>query len=91
MEMTPGHPYLSPLSEEFANGLPPTFLATGTRDLFLFNTIRSHRTSRAVGIQAEPHVVEAAGHGNFAGAPEDDAVDREARGFIDPALRRAAD
>ena len=41
------HPYLSPLFGDFTRGFPPTFLQSGTRDLFLSNTVRMHRALRA--------------------------------------------
>lgn len=81
------HPYLSPL---FGNlkGLPPTLLTTGTRDLYLSNTVRMHRALRAAGVQADLHVVEAGAHTGFPGAPEGEEIDRERRAFIDRALRQ---
>jgi acetyl esterase/lipase len=78
------HPYLSPLFGDFTKGFPPTFLQTGTRDLFLSNTVRMHAALRAAGIPAELYVLEAAPHGGFFGtAPEDDELDREVRRFVD--------
>ncbi|HEX4218134.1 MAG TPA: alpha/beta hydrolase [Acidimicrobiales bacterium] len=78
------HPYLSPLFGDFAKGFPPTLLATGTRDLFLSNTVRMHRALRAAGTPAELHVLEAAPHGGFFGtAPEDAALVDEMRRFCD--------
>ena len=77
-------PYLSPLFGDFSRGFPPTILTTGTRDLFLSNTVRMHRALRAAGVPAELHVQEAAGHGGFFGlAPEDDEITREIRAFVD--------
>ena len=76
------HPYLSPLFGDFTKGFPPTFLSTGTRDLFLSNTVRMHRALRAAGVPAELHVVEAGPHGGFSGAPEGDELDRELRTFL---------
>lgn len=77
------HPYLSPLFGDFSKGFPPTFLSTGTRDLFLSNTVRMHRALRAADIPAELHVLEAAPHGGFTGTtPEDHALTREAQRFI---------
>jgi epsilon-lactone hydrolase len=64
-------PYLSPL---FGNlrGFPPTFLQTGTRDLFLSNTVRMHRRLLAAEVETELHVFEAMPHGGFGGGtPED--------------------
>ncbi|MDT3446055.1 MULTISPECIES: alpha/beta hydrolase [unclassified Pseudofrankia] len=77
-------PYLSPLFGDFAKGFPPTLLASGTRDLFLSNTVRMHRALRAAGVPAELHVLEAAPHAAFHGAaPEDRDLDREVRRFVD--------
>ena len=79
-------PYLSPLFGDFTKGFPPTFLSTGTRDLFLSNTVLLHRKLRSAGVPADLHVLEAAGHGGFLGtAPED----RELRPR-DPQVRRRA-
>ena len=78
------HPYLSPLFGDFTKGFPPTFLATGTRDLFLSNTVRMHRALRSADISAELHVLESAPHGGFFGAaPEDADLVREIRRFCD--------
>jgi epsilon-lactone hydrolase len=77
-------PYLSPLFGDFTKGFPPTLLSTGTRDLFLSNTVRMHRALRAAGIAAELHVLEAAPHGGFFGyGPEDAEIVREVRRFVD--------
>jgi monoterpene epsilon-lactone hydrolase len=82
------HPYLSPLFGDFAKGFPPTLLATGTRDLFLSNTVRMHRALRAAGVAADLHVLEAAPHGFFFGvAPEDAELGREIRLFLGAHLR----
>lgn len=64
-------PYLSPLFGDLT-GFPPTLLTTGTRDLFLSNTVRMHRVLLAAGVPAELHVFEAMPHGSFTGStPED--------------------
>jgi monoterpene epsilon-lactone hydrolase len=77
-------PYLSPLFADLTKGFPPTILITGTRDLFLSNTVLFHRALRAADIPAELHVLEAGGHGGFFGlAPEDKAVQRDVKGFVD--------
>jgi acetyl esterase/lipase len=84
-------PYVSPLFGDFTKGFPPTLLTTGTRDLFLSNTVRMHRALRAAGIPAQLHVIEAAGHGGFFGtAPEDQAIAAETRLFVDEHWARAA-
>ena len=76
------HPYLSPLFGDFTKGFPPTFLQTGTRDLFLSNTVRMHRALLAAGVPAELHVFEAMPHGGFGGAPEDADLARAVRSFV---------
>jgi acetyl esterase/lipase len=65
------HPYLSPLFGDFTKGFPPTFIQSGTRDIFLSNAVRMHRTLRRAGVEAELHVGEAMPHGGFGNAPED--------------------
>jgi len=65
------HPHLSPLFGDLT-GFPPSFLQSGTRDLFLSNTVRMHRALRQAGVRAELHVFEAMPHGGFMGnTPED--------------------
>jgi acetyl esterase/lipase len=75
-------PYLSPLFGDLAQGFPPSFLSTGTRDLFLSDTVRMHAALRAADVRAELHVTEAASHGNFHGAPEEAHINREVRKFL---------
>lgn len=74
-------PFLSPLFGDLSE-FPPTFLQSGTRDLFLSNTVRMHRALRAVDVDAELHVWEAMPHGGFFGAPEDVEMGVEARKFL---------
>jgi monoterpene epsilon-lactone hydrolase len=76
------HPYLSPLFGDLTGPFPPTFLQSGTRDLFLSNTVRMHRQLRSGGVDAELHVFEAMPHGGFFGAPEDDEIAKELRRFL---------
>ena len=80
------HPYLSPLFGDFTKGFPRTLLTTGTRDLYLSNTVRMHRALRAADIPAELHVTEAGPHTGFPGGPEGAEIDRELRRFIAEAL-----
>ena len=81
-------PYLSPLFGD-ATGFPPTFLQSGTRDLFLSNAIRMHRKLRTAGVDAELHVFEAMPHAGFGGAPEDLELTAEIRCFLDKHRRSA--
>ncbi|MET0522122.1 MAG: alpha/beta hydrolase [Jiangellaceae bacterium] len=77
------HPYLSPLFADLS-GFPPTFLQSGTRDLFLSNTVRMHRKLLAAGIDTELHIFEAMPHRGFGGStPEDIELDAAIRTFLD--------
>lgn len=81
-------PYLSPIFADFAKGFPPTLLSSGTRDLFLSNTVLMHRALRRAGIEAELHVFEAMSHAGFFGrAPEDRELVAEQVRFINEHVR----
>ena len=56
---------LSPVYGEFA-GFPPSYLVTGTRDLFLSDTSRVHRKMREAGVNAELNVYEGLSHAEYA-------------------------
>lgn len=76
-------PYISPNFADYGKGFPKTFLQSGTRDLFLSNTVLLHRAMRKAGIDAELHVWEAMPHGGFGGmSPEDQDVTTEVRRFL---------
>ncbi|MCG8441969.1 MAG: alpha/beta hydrolase [Caulobacterales bacterium] len=55
------HPLVSPIYGDFT-GFPPTYLVTGTRDLFLSDTARAHRKLRAAGAEADLNVYEGLAH-----------------------------
>lgn len=75
-------PYLSPLFADLV-GFPPTFVQSGTRDIFLSNAVLIHRKLRRSGVQAELHIWEAMPHAGFGGeTPEDAEVHQEVRSFI---------
>ena len=76
-------PYLSPLFGDFTRGYPPTFIQTGTRDVFLSNSVRMHRALLRAEIEVELHVWEAMPHGGFGGTtPEDAELQAEVNRFI---------
>src|ERR1700692_1101807 len=52
----------SRLSTANFHGLPPAILTTGTRDLFLSDTVRSHRKLRRAGVKADLQVYEGLSH-----------------------------
>src|SRR4029077_6029915 len=78
-------PQLSPVYGDY-RGFPPTILTSGTRDLFLSNTVRVHRKLRAAGVEAALHVFEGQSHAQCAAdpsAPETKEYFDEVRRFFD--------
>lgn len=77
-------PYVSPLFADFSKGFPPTLIQSGTRDLFLSNSVLMHRKLRKAGVEAQLHVWEAMPHGGFGfgEVPENREIDDEVRRFI---------
>lgn len=57
-------PLLSPVYGEY-KGFPPTILGTGTRDLFLSNTIRVHKKLLEAGVPAQLLVLEGISHAQY--------------------------
>lgn len=62
-------PQLSPVYGDYA-GFPPTILTSGTRDLFLSNTVRVHRKLRQAGVASDLHVFEGQSHAQYQGDPD---------------------
>ncbi|MGC4025480.1 MAG: alpha/beta hydrolase [Mesorhizobium sp.] len=58
-------PLISPIYGDFA-GFPPAILITGTRDLLLSNTVRTHRKLRRAGVEAQLEVFEGQSHNQYA-------------------------
>ena len=77
-------PYVSPLFADFTRGFPATLVQSGTRDLFLSNSVLIHRRLRDAGVDAELHVWEAMPHGGFlfGEVPENLEIDAEVARFI---------
>ena len=61
-------PQLSPVYGDYA-GFPPTILTSGTRDLFLSNTVRVHRKLRQAGVVSDLHVFEGQSHAQYYADP----------------------
>lgn len=57
-------PLLSPIYGD-VHGFPPTILTSGTRDLYLSNTVRMHRKLRAAGADAVLQVFERQSHAHY--------------------------
>ena len=78
-------PMQSPVYGDF-HGFPPTILTSGTRDLFLSNTVRVHRKLRAAGVVADLIVFEGQSHAQYLfapGAPEGKEYFIEVTAFFD--------
>jgi len=78
------HPLISPLYGDFSN-FPPTQLVTGTRDMFLSDTARTHRKLRAAGVVADLHVYEGMSHAGYlfaADSPESKDAFKEVAAFF---------
>ncbi|MDE7370241.1 MAG: alpha/beta hydrolase [Desulfovibrio sp.] len=61
-------PLLSPVYGDM-QGFPPAILGTGTRDLFLSNTVRTHRKLREAGVPADLLVLEGLSHWQYVQLP----------------------
>jgi len=57
-------PLLSPVYGD-VHGFPPAILTSGTRDLYLSNTVRMHRKLRAAGVEAVLQVWEGQSHAQY--------------------------
>ncbi len=57
-------PMLSPVYGD-VSGFPPTLLTSGTRDLFLSNTVRMHLKLRQAGVPADLIVFEGLSHAQY--------------------------
>jgi len=79
-------PLISPIHGDF-HGLPPAIITTGTRDLFLSDSVRTHRKLRQAGIDAALQVFEGMSHGQFVvpGVPETTGGVPRDRGLLRPA------
>ncbi len=83
-------PQLSPIYGDF-HGFPPAILTTGTRDLFLSNTVRTHRKLREAGVTAELEVFEGFSHAQYLfdpTAPETKEAFAEITAFLDEHLAK---
>jgi acetyl esterase/lipase len=81
-------PQLSPIYGDF-HGFPPAILTSGTRDLFLSNTVRTHRKLREAGVEAVLQVFEGMSHAQYLfdpDAPETKEAFTEIAGFFDAHL-----
>lgn len=85
-------PRISPIYGDF-NGFPPTLLVSGTRDLFLSNTVRTHTKLRQAGTEADLLVYEGMSHADYLHvptAPESLHFYEELNEFLVRHLRAAA-
>jgi acetyl esterase/lipase len=85
-------PRISPLYGDFDN-FPATLLVTGTRDLFLSNTVRTHIKLRQAGAEADLLVYEGMSHADYlreATSPESQHLADELKSFFAQHLRRSS-
>jgi acetyl esterase/lipase len=78
-------PMLSPIYGDL-HGFPPTILTSGTRDLFLSLTVRTHRKLRRSGVEAALQVFEGLSHAQYSinpNAPETREAFEEIARFFD--------
>src|SRR5947209_1651838 len=61
-------PLLSPIYGD-VRGFPPSILTSGTRDLYLSNTVRMHRKLRAAGVEAVLQLWEGQSHAQYIADP----------------------
>jgi len=83
-------PLLSPVYGD-VSGFPPAILTSGTRDLYLSNTVRMHRKLRAAGVEAVLQVWEGQSHLQYMmdiTAPETKEYHDEVARFLDLHLAR---
>jgi len=84
-------PLLSPIYGD-VRGFPPAILTSGTRDLYLSNTVRMHRKLRAAGVEAVLQVWEGQSHLQYMmdiTAPETKEYHDEVARFLDLHLGKA--
>lgn len=84
------NPYISPIYGDF-KGFPPTILTSGTRDLFLSNTVRTHRKLRRAGVIADLNVYEGQSHAQYqfnVDAPETKEAFTDIARFFDRYLKQ---
>jgi len=78
-------PMISPLNGDL-HGFPPTILMSGTRDVLLSDTVRTHQKLLKSGVQAELLVFEAMSHAQYMfddKIPEDRQAFTEIGAFFD--------
>lgn len=78
------HPKVSPVYGEFTN-FPPTLLVTGTRDMFLSDTVRVNRKMRDAGVTTVLEVYEGLSHADYLVShqtPESQSVYRQLKRFL---------
>jgi len=83
-------PLISPIYGDM-HGFPPAILTTGTRDLLLSNTVRTHRKLRQSGVEADLNVYEGQSHAHWArdvSVPETREAFGEIAAFFDKHMKK---
>ena len=93
LEMLPQRPLSPgrhPGEDRDFDGFPPTILVSGTREMFLSDTVRAHRKLRDAGVTADLHVFEGLSHAGYlvvAGSPESISTFQEVGVFFKTHLK----
>ena len=83
--------FISPVYGEYTKDFPPTVFTTGTRDLFLSDTIRLERKLRMASVETRIQVFEGMSHAQYISAfmaPESKEAFEEIARFFDKYLER---
>ena len=87
------HSSISPLYGNF-DGFPPTFLISGTRDMFLSDTVRVNRKLRDAQVRTQLEVFEGLSHADYVVAyetPESHSVYQELKQFLLSVCTKSSD
>lgn len=78
------NPYISPIFGDF-KGLPPVIIVSGTRDLFLSQSVLTHRKFKQAGIEADLQLWDGMAHAQYEvyKSPESKEVYKEMSHFFD--------
>jgi acetyl esterase/lipase len=83
------NPMISPIYGDFKS-FPPTYIVTGTRDLFLSDAVRTHRKLKLADVIVELNVFEGVSHADFMisyDTPESVQVYKELGDFLKQHLK----
>lgn len=83
--------FISPVYADYTDAFPPTILTTGTRDLFLSDTVRLERKQRMAGVETRIQIFDGMSHAQYISAfmaPESKEAFEVMAAFFDKHLER---